>query len=97
MTAAGPEMKMLMLMEEGLHLVELRLAAFELWTTTRLELNVCSLRSCGQRMSNSVCGEASMQDSVDVASHRSLTPLHCSNNIDRCGAVRWMIEMIDDG
>jgi hypothetical protein len=40
MTAAGPETKMkilmLMLIEEGVHFVELRLAAFELWTTTRL-------------------------------------------------------------
>jgi hypothetical protein len=33
MTPAGPEK--LMLMEEDLHLVALRLAACELWTTTR--------------------------------------------------------------
>jgi hypothetical protein len=69
MTPAGPEMKMKLLMEEDLHLVELRLAACELWTTTCHELDVCSLLgSCSLRISNSTCGEASMQ-SVGVASH----------------------------
>jgi hypothetical protein len=55
---AGPEMKMkmkiLMLMEEDLHFLELQLAACELQTTTRHELDVCSLRgSCSQGISNS--------------------------------------------
>jgi hypothetical protein len=44
MTPARPEMLMLMLMEEDLHLLKLRLAACELQTTTRHELNVCSLQ-----------------------------------------------------
>jgi hypothetical protein len=46
-TPDGPEMKMLILMEENLHhLVDLRLAACELQATTHHELNVYSLRSC---------------------------------------------------
>jgi hypothetical protein len=70
MTPAGPEMKM---EEDFLHLVALGPAACELQTTTRHELNVCSLRGCcGQWAFKSTCGEASMYrvTSDGVASHR---------------------------
>jgi hypothetical protein len=49
MTPDGPEMKILMLMEEDLHLVALWLAACELQTMTRRGLDVCSWRGiCSQ-------------------------------------------------
>jgi hypothetical protein len=68
-TPAGPEMKMLMLIEEEdlLHLVELRLAACELQMATRHELNVYSC--CEDPVVNGYLTQQASMKSDDVASH----------------------------